>query len=244
MSEHGADDGAPLPRHFASERQQQCWNSIGVRGDGSCPELERHVHCRNCPVHAAAARQLLLRAAPVDDMAAATDRYAAEPPAPAGARAALVFRVGAEWFGLSCALLDEIAESRPRHALPHRRSGALLGLVNVRGELLPAVAIAAVLGATEAHAARGAEGARGTHGAHGRLLVLKAGEGPQQGRIACPVDEVHGVLRFDARELQSPPATVTRAAARYTQALLPWRQRSVGLLDEPLLLYTLARSLA
>lgn len=216
----------------------QCWKRIGVRGDGSCPELERHVHCRNCPVHSAAARQLLLRAAPDDDIAAATLRYAAEPPGPAGARAVLVFRVGAEWFGLSCALLDEIAESRPRHALPHRRSGALLGIVNVRGELVPAVAIAAVLGAADEHATGSAAGAVA------RLLVLKVEQGAEQGRIACPVDEVYGVLRFDPSELQTPPATVTRAASRYTQAVLPWQQRSIGLLDEQLLLYTLARSLA
>ncbi len=32
-----------------------CWNRIGVRGDGSCPELKRHIHCRNCPVYSAAA---------------------------------------------------------------------------------------------------------------------------------------------------------------------------------------------
>ena len=32
-----------------------CWNRIGVRGDASCPELEQHVHCRNCPVYSAAA---------------------------------------------------------------------------------------------------------------------------------------------------------------------------------------------
>ncbi len=32
-----------------------CWNRIGVRGDRSCPKLAEHIHCRNCPVHAAAA---------------------------------------------------------------------------------------------------------------------------------------------------------------------------------------------
>ena len=33
-----------------------CWNKIGVSGDLSCPELNTHIHCRNCPVFAAAAR--------------------------------------------------------------------------------------------------------------------------------------------------------------------------------------------
>ena len=27
-----------------------CWNRIGVRGDRSCPELARVIHCHNCPV--------------------------------------------------------------------------------------------------------------------------------------------------------------------------------------------------
>ena len=44
---------------FARAGLNDCWNKIGVRGDGSCPELERHAHCRNCPVYSAAAAQLL-----------------------------------------------------------------------------------------------------------------------------------------------------------------------------------------
>ena len=52
------------------------------------------------------------------------------------------------------------------------------------------------------------------------------------------------MLRFDPQLLQSLPSTVSKAAARYTQGVLPWGQPSVGLLEEQLLLYTLGRSLA
>ncbi|OWT70403.1 MULTISPECIES: chemotaxis protein CheW [unclassified Achromobacter] len=38
-----------------------CWNRIGIRGDMSCPRLREHIHCRNCPVYATAARRLLDR---------------------------------------------------------------------------------------------------------------------------------------------------------------------------------------
>ncbi|NOP35791.1 hypothetical protein, partial [Klebsiella pneumoniae] len=38
-----------------------CWNRIGVHGNKQCPLLERHVHCRNCEVYAAAATRLLDR---------------------------------------------------------------------------------------------------------------------------------------------------------------------------------------
>ena len=44
----------------------ECWNRIGVMGDRSCPELERSVHCRNCPVFVAAGQQLFEREPPAE----------------------------------------------------------------------------------------------------------------------------------------------------------------------------------
>ena len=35
-----------------------CWNRIGVKGDGTCGELKAVFHCRNCPVFAAAGQRL------------------------------------------------------------------------------------------------------------------------------------------------------------------------------------------
>lgn len=214
-----------------------CWRRIGVQGDRSCVRLQEHVHCRNCPVYSANAKQLLRRAAPAGYLRDATAHYALVPHVQApGSRSVLVFRVGPEWLALPSTLLDEVAESRPRHTLPHRRSGALLGIVNVRGELLACVSIALALGIASNLA--GPAGAQRAGPA--RLLVLKNDEG----RLACPVDEVLGVRRFHPQDLQALPATVTSAATRYTQAILPWQQRSVALLDAQLLLYTLSRSLA
>ena len=31
-----------------------CWNKIGVNGDGTCRELVKFIHCRNCPVYSSA----------------------------------------------------------------------------------------------------------------------------------------------------------------------------------------------
>ena len=41
-----------------------CWRHIGVSGDRTCPELSTFIHCRNCPVFAAAAKTFFDRAAP------------------------------------------------------------------------------------------------------------------------------------------------------------------------------------
>src|SRR5262249_19302391 len=41
-----------------------CWNHIGIAGDRTCPELIPLIHCRNCPVFAAAAQSFFNRPAP------------------------------------------------------------------------------------------------------------------------------------------------------------------------------------
>ena len=50
----------PLPNGQAVEIRA-CWNEIGVQGNGSCPELRKVIHCRNCPVYSKAGVQLLDR---------------------------------------------------------------------------------------------------------------------------------------------------------------------------------------
>ena len=63
------DDRAPtqgrrLVRRGSRPTAGGCWHRIGVSGDRSCPELSTFVHCRNCPVFAAAARVFFDRPAP------------------------------------------------------------------------------------------------------------------------------------------------------------------------------------
>ena len=43
-------------------------------------------------------------------------------------------------------VIAEVAERRVIHSLPHRRTGIVLGVVNVRGELLVCVSLAQLLG--------------------------------------------------------------------------------------------------
>jgi chemotaxis-related protein WspD len=64
------------------------------------------------------------------------------------------------------------------------------------------------------------------------------------GAVVFPVDEVQGMERVRARDLKEVPATVARAQATYTRALMALGDRTVGLLDEQLLFYTVERALA
>lgn len=209
-----------------------CWKSIGVHGDKSCPTLAEHVHCRNCPVYAAGAKALLDELVPEGDARNWAGLLAQPlPETHAETVSATVFRLGAECFAVATRLCVEVASARPIHSLPHRRSSALLGVANIRGELVICLSLGKLLGLPGAVASPGA-------GDGLRLLVM----GWPEGSIAFPVDEVLGVKRYGTSEFSSPPATVAHAQNRYTQSILRWNQRSVGFLDDELLRRTVSRS--
>ena len=211
-----------------------CWNTIGVRGDRSCPELRQYVHCRNCPVYSAGARRLLDADAPAGYRAEQTDHFAKRKPA-AGLvmNSVVIFRIGAEWLALPASCVKEVAELLPIHSLPHRQSGAILGVASVRGELLACMSLGCVLGLDES-----AGGTQGRLTVHRRLLVLRH----EQVRAVCPVDEVHSLHRFHPQDLDEVPATVSRATATYSNGLLLWQGHAVGVLDAELVFHTLKRT--
>lgn len=214
-----------------------CWNSIGVRGDASCPELKKYIHCRNCPVYSTTAVDLLDADLPADHMARWTSHIAqAKVLAEIDTHAVVVFRIDDEWLALPTRLFKEIANIGTIHSVPHRRNGVVLGLVNIRGELLVCVSLRELLGLQPV-----SERKRDKHRAEeGRFMVIQR----EGSRIVCPVDEVHGIQRFHPREQMPVPATLAKATATYTLALLPWQQKLAGLLDDQLLFYTINRSLA
>jgi chemotaxis-related protein WspD len=213
-----------------------CWNRIGIRGNASCPELKQYVHCRNCPVYSAGASDLLDADAPAAYLADRTARVAEPAHVKRGeTRSVVIFRVASEWLALPTSVVVEVSNQLPIHSLPHRSNGVVLGLTSVRGELLVCVSLGQLIGGEPLTAASG--GRRDT--AYQRLLVIRR----EAVRAVCPVDEVHGIHRFEPRELKELPTTVAKATVTYSTALLSWRGQSVGTLDDALLFYTLKRSL-
>lgn len=202
-----------------------CWNRIGVHGDKQCPLLERHVHCRNCEVHAAAATRLLDRYALMQDHQAAV-----APPAEENTgRSMLLFRLGEEWLALATACLAEIAPLQAVHSLPHQRSRVLQGVANVRGALVPCLSLADLLGV------RASAAEQRTGRAMPRMLILAAEGGP----VVMAVEEIDGIHRLDPLLLGSG-----QDVSRFTAAVLQWRGRSVRVLDDQHLLSAVQRSLS
>jgi chemotaxis-related protein WspD len=214
----------------------ECWNRIGVRGDGSCVELQKHVHCHNCGVYSAAARALLDRPLSHAEVSEHTEQVARPKSVEEqGPQTVLLFRIASEWLALPMGVVKEVAEVRAIHSLPHRRGGVLLGVANVRGELLVCVSLRHLLTLEDSGAPVASPQA-----AHRRFLVVGRGEV----RAVCPVDEVHGIERVHTWDLQDMPATVAKAAGRHSTAVIMWRDHSVGFLDDQLLFHSLQRSLS
>jgi len=192
------------------------------------------VHCRNCPEYSAGALELLNRKIPAEYRREVSQHLAmAKRTANGPTISAVLFRLQTEWLALPTHSLQEVAERRLIHSLPHRRHGIVLGLSNIRGELVICISLGHLL-ELERSSPRESLYAR-----YRRLLAVNwEGE-----RVAFPVDEVHGPHRFHPQEGSQPPATVGKSNPNYTQRLFYWEKRAVSLLDPELLFSALKHRL-
>jgi chemotaxis-related protein WspD len=207
-----------------------CWRRIGTSGDRTCPELERLVHCRNCPVLSEAAREFFMRPPPegyleewtgilADSARTEADSSTSTGGGERDGESVLVFCVAGEWFALPVAALVEVTEPRRVHPVPHRVGGPLEGIVNIRGQLHLCVSLARLLGLPEGrtHSVEPGE----------RLVVVEhAGE-----RWAFRVDRVTGVPGLSRGRLRPPPDTARVEAGGHTRGLFEHDGATVALLD-------------
>jgi chemotaxis-related protein WspD len=102
--------------------------------------------------------------------------------------------------------------------------------VNIRGQLHLCVSLHGVLGIEPDKVSDNSDVPSGSR----RLLVLEhRGE-----RWVFPADEVQGVERIARDQLRKVPGTLANPAHHFSQAVFPWQERHVGLLDEERVLAT------
>lgn len=130
---------------------------------------------------------------------------------------ALVFRLGAEWLGLPGSCLVTVTEPTAVHRIPHRRSPLLRGIVPVRGQLYPCIALELLLGVAPTSHGRGFP----------RLLLLHSG----RREWAVAVDEALGLQRYAPTEVQPPPATLGGELLSHLGGVYREGSYQVGLLD-------------
>lgn len=214
-----------------------CWKEIGVWGDGRCVELRTHTHCRNCPTFSSAASHLLDRKLPPGYREEWSAHFV-------GKKAdmvlrtlsVLLFRAGSEALAIPMRVLQEVTEAKVIRTIPHRRKGVVLGMVNVRGELVVCASLEKSLDIVRD---ADGDGAAAPGPTQRRLLIAKK----DADRFAFPVDEIFGISRISPGEIKDLPATVVHSDRRCVSGLISWKERSVGLLDEERLFELLNRSL-
>ncbi|WP_233237774.1 chemotaxis protein CheW [Bordetella sp. LUAb4] len=248
-----------------------CWNRIGVQGDMSCPRLREHIHCRNCPVYATAARRLL------DRHPATFDDTASSRPA-----AAHVQRGIGSDHAIAAGSLNTAgslgATDAAGHASAHSGNAAAISALVFRlgaeWLALPTSTLAEVATMRAIHTLPRRSGVvTGVCNIRGRLLVcislpvllgLTAQAAPiatpaasapaakalprlliinsAPRTVVVPVDEVEGIRAYPADALGPVPATL--GADRYTSAIARHGERTIGVLDGRRLLQAIERSLA
>ncbi|HEX4343681.1 MAG TPA: chemotaxis protein CheW [Verrucomicrobiae bacterium] len=225
-----AETANPLPALV------DCWDKIGTAGDRSCGELEAYVHCRNCPVYSKAALELLNRPLSLQHRTERTEHYALPQKISAlGKISVVIFRVSYEWLALPTQAFVEIAEHRKIHTIPHRRDGNLLGLVNIRGELVVCVSLGRLLELENTGIRE-----KKLRTMYDRLVVVNW----NSHRFVFPADEVYGIQRLQSSDVKDRPATLGPSSVGYTRGIVSWQNKTVGVLDAESVFAAMDRSLA
>ena len=123
------------------------------------------------------------------------------------------------------------------HSLPHIKSKALRGLVNIHGRLQVCVSIGRVLGIEKR--VRTAEELDSEYISPERLVVVHQGKH----LVAFPVSEVRGIVRYTPEMVKELPVTVSGSKAVYTMGILHWDGKDIGLLKDKPLFETLTKDL-
>ena len=214
-----------------------CWNHIGVSGDGTCAELVKVVHCRNCPVYAAGGRSLLEREPPEEYLHEWTQALAEEKDEDTAAEtlSVLIFRLGSAWLALPTHICQEMAEMRPIHTLPHRSGPVLLGLVNIRGVIRLCVSLSQLLGLEPTDDTTQMT----NHNAQSCLVVIAR----ESDHWVMLVDELYGIQRFPLSAVRDAPVTVAKTTPRLTKGVIDWQDKGVGYLDDELLFLALRKDI-
>lgn len=218
--------------------QPACWQQIGVWGDRTCPELAAIAHCHACPTYKAAGAQLLARSAPPGYAAEQTVQLAA--PAQSRDRAdillALIFRLGREWLAMPSSVCQQVLPPVSPHTLPHRSNQTLLGIVNVRGQLLLKVSLLEALGLT-AVSPKSVANPVEQHLGYPRMIVIEKSVASDVGTHhldawAFDVDELSGIYPIALSQLEAAANGVTTGAETCTRYVFLWQNQQVNFLDD------------
>lgn len=147
----------------------------------------------------------------------------------------MVFRLGQEWLALETIYFKQVVHRRLIHRIPHRSGKTLLGMVNINGELQLCVALNRLLEIDQvitSHPSR-------VPYHQDRMMTIEK----EHDLWIFPVDEIEGIQIWNLSAIENVPVNVSKSTASYLKGIINIGQKSVGLLDDELLFYSLKRSI-
>lgn len=143
------------------------------------------------------------------------------PPAVAAAEPSLVltFLLGGELFGITIRTIKEIIEYRVPTEVP-AMPAAVLGVINLRGAVVPVMDLQARLGRPAAVVGR-----------RTCIVIVEVGDGEDALTVGIVVDAVSEVLEIPPEDVEPPPSFGARVAAEFIAGMGKVRGRFVILLD-------------
>jgi len=217
-----------------------CWNHIGVWATGDfqkCDRLKSVIHCRNCEKFSIAGQQILEQPLSDEYLEEWANIYSREKEdRKIGTQSSLVFRLGDEWYSLPAKIIAEITPMQKIHTLPHNKTRALRGLVNIRGELKICISLGYLLSINKGKISESPER---KYTSYERMIVIEH----EEQQFVFPVSEILGTCRYHEDDIQAPPATVANAKATFTRGMLHYSQKYIACLDHELMFYSMERSM-
>ena len=210
-----------------NKKDKYCWTVIGIRGNRSCPELLKHIHCRNCPRYESAGHALLNRKPPENYIEELTEMIARpETKENKLQKSVMVFRLGTEWLALPVNFFLEFTRPRPIRHVPHRSNSIFLGLVSVRGDIQICFSARGLLGIEPTAGGKTTPASR----IQQRLCVTSK----NSRKCVFPVDEVCGLCNYAENTIQSVPVNVAKTMHKYTTGIIAVNNRQTGLINDDL----------
>ncbi|MGC1305913.1 MAG: chemotaxis protein CheW [Phormidesmis sp.] len=156
----------------------------------------------------------------------------------------LIFRLGSEWLALSAERCQQVLPVATIHTLPHRSNQTLLGVVNVRGQLLLKVSLSAVL---DLKAALGKSASRqadvssksvsdGAKAYPRAVVIERKTESGSLETWVFDADELYGIYAIAIDQLEHPAGRESAADSASNQTcvrhIFSWREQKVSFLDD------------
>ncbi len=143
----------------------------------------------------------------------------------------VVFRLAHEWLAMKTRVFKSVILHRQIHCIPHRTEKFLMGVVNLDGELQLCVALHELLGIEYSMS-------RSRHASHDDRMIAIA---QNKELWVFPVDEVEGIHLWDLSMLENAPVNIAKSASNYLKGIMLMKEKSIGLLDEELIFFSLKR---